>query len=86
MKSTLAKQILTPVRRSGRIEKCKSKLPSVLRSHVPTLSSPSEMRQETKDGHVYCLPNLNVNCKWNDVWNDEHEAEDARTDEHEMSF
>jgi len=68
LKSSLGRQILTPVRRSGRIDKFESKLPPVVQSHVPTASSPRQFAENIKAGEVYFLPNLNVPSKWNEVW------------------
>ena len=71
LKSSLARQVLTPVRRSGRIEKVEPRLPAVVRSHVPTVSSPRDFDTNIQDGNVYFLPNPNVDSKWNDIWGNE---------------
>ena len=71
LKSSLARQVLTPVRRSGRIDKVESRLPAVVRSHVPTVSSPRDFDTNIQDGNVYFLPNPNVDSKWNEIWGNE---------------
>ena len=82
LKSTLGRQVLTPVRRSGRIEKFESRLPSAVKSHVLTASSPSQFAKNIEEGEVYFLPNPNVTSKWNDVWS----FKDAEEIKHDLSF
>eukprot|EP00795_Rhopilema_esculentum_P002547 gene2547-743_t len=83
LKSTLARQVLTPVRRSGRIEKVESRLSSVVRSHNRTVSSPRDLESNIRDGDVYFMPNPNVETKWNELWGVDSTAV---SDEQELSF
>lgn len=82
LKSTLGRQVLTPVRRSGRIDKYESMLPPVVRSHVQTASSPGQFAKNIENGDVCFLPNPNVQSEWNDIW----AMKDGDKDSQDRSF
>ena len=90
LKSTLSQRVLTPVRRSDRIERAKSKLPPSLQEKFVTVSSPSELAKEVKNGDIYFLPNLAVDTPLNNAWSAQAQGENIEEkdleNEHELSF
>eukprot|EP00794_Sanderia_malayensis_P020430 gene20430-22443_t len=81
LKTTLSKHVLTPVRRSGRFDRSQARLPSILRNHVPIASSPSALTKESEDQDIYFLPNLNLETKWNDIWEKKEVIKDGEKEE-----
>ncbi|CAH3191341.1 unnamed protein product, partial [Porites evermanni] len=66
-KATFGKSVLTPVRRSVRLERVSTQHPSVLQEHDLTVRKLEELPENVQNNLLF-KPNFAVNAKLNEAW------------------
>lgn len=67
-KKTFGKQILTPVRRSVRLERASIQYPSVVQEHGLTVRTLEELPKDVQQDLLF-KPNFAVQSELNEAWN-----------------
>ena len=68
-KATFGKAVLTPVRRSVRLEHASAQHPSVVQEHGLTVRTLGELPEEIRQDVLY-KPNFAVRTELNEAWNE----------------
>ena len=66
-KATFGKSVLTPVRRSVRLERVSTQHPSVLQEHDLTVRKLEELPENVQNNLLF-KPNFAVNAELNEAW------------------